>query len=82
MSSLLSTHSANSLDVFQLLDALKALDNDCRKLHHLLFSQRRGALSVSCHSLPLIATISSALPRCLITVSSELRRGALRQPQC
>lgn len=66
---------------FELLDAIKALDNDCRRLYHLLlFSQRRGALSVTRHSLPLIETISSAMSRRLITVSNELRRGALRQP--
>lgn len=65
---------------FQLLDAIKALDNDCRSLRHLLlFSQRH--LGVSRHSLPLIATVSSATPRCLNTVSNELGRGALRQPQ-
>lgn len=50
------------------------------RLRHLLFSQRHGALSVTRHSLPLIATISSATSRRLITVSDELRGGALRQP--
>lgn len=68
-------------ECFEMLDAIKALDNDCRRLYHLLFfSHRHKAL---CHPSfsTLIETISSVMSRRLIRVSNELGRGALRQPQ-
>lgn len=75
--------SCHQSECFEPLDVIKAVDNDCRRLYHLLlFSQRHGALSVTRHSLTLIETISSSVSQRLITVSNELRRGALRQPRC
>lgn len=41
-------------ECFELLDAIKALDNDCRRLYHLLLfshTDTNEALSVTCHSL-------------------------------